>query len=564
MPTRTLQFSKRSRPLDHYSTHNKTRSSRWYSSLTALGIALLSGVLNATPAKSAEEIVISYGPAELYVSIAELNRFATQGEVTPILALYGTILGLEDGTRLRQILQSPLEASPLSIEQFTETPSGQIILTRAGKVLKTDQGENGYSALKTALNQALKRPEGLTILNLLQEFPGQSIRVDLDFSVELVEDLLQILVEDESILEWVEQQALVLGNNRKINFNLPDLRQSGTVQWTESELSFRNPNRERSSPFYVYLPQVETPAPLVIISHGLGSDPKTFSYIAEHLASYGFAVALPEHIDTSANTFNRFFEGFERPPEPSVFENRPLDITYLLNELEQISQSDPTWKDRIDFSKIGVMGQSFGGYTALAVGGAKLNPEKLQSGCFEATDRRVTLNISTLLQCRSIEIAVERNNFRDPRIKAILAINPLASLIFGEEGMSQIQVPLMMIAGTKDYVTPAVPEQIYPYTWLTTPQKYLVLLQPGTHFSLLRERPGRVAVPPQVIGPDPNFAYPYLRALSLIFFQAYLQNESDYFPYLSQSYLNTINTDLFQMSLIEVLTLDEIQQILEN
>ena len=35
--------------------------------------------------------------------------------------------------------------------------------------------------------------------------------------------------------------------------------------------------------------------PLVIVSHGLASRPEDFEEIAQHLASYGFAVALPQH-----------------------------------------------------------------------------------------------------------------------------------------------------------------------------------------------------------------------------------------------------------------------------
>ncbi len=45
----------------------------------------------------------------------------------------------------------------------------------------------------------------------------------------------------------------------------------------------------------IYLPVAQTPRQIIVISHGLGSDRTSFAYLAEHLASYGFVVAVPEH-----------------------------------------------------------------------------------------------------------------------------------------------------------------------------------------------------------------------------------------------------------------------------
>ncbi len=59
----------------------------------------------------------------------------------------------------------------------------------------------------------------------------------------------------------------------------------------------------------------------------------------------------------------------------------------------------------------------------------------------------------------------------------------LDSTIFGRRGMSQIRVPVFLMGGSDDIITPAVPEQIYPFTWLQTPNKYLAIIEKGTHFS---------------------------------------------------------------------------------
>ncbi|NJO71717.1 MAG: hypothetical protein HC825_08605 [Oscillatoriales cyanobacterium RM1_1_9] len=251
------------------------------------------------------------------------------------------------------------------------------------------------------------------------------------------------------------------------------------------------------------------------------------------------------------------------PPDPSAFANRPRDITDLINQLEQRSRTDPAFPGKIDFQNVGVVGQSFGGYTALAVAGAGLNLSTLTQGCRNFINRRISLNLSTLLQCQAIDIAREQTNFRDPRVKGAIAINPLASLVFGETGLGQIQIPVMIISGTNDYVTPAVTEQILPFTWLKTLEKYLVLVEPGTHFSLLDEPRGRT-FPPELIGPDPTLAYPYLQAIALAFFDLHLLNRSAAAAYLTPTYLDQLDEPPFSLSILRQLTAAEIRQAIQS
>ena len=56
----------------------------------------------------------------------------------------------------------------------------------------------------------------------------------------------------------------------------------------------------------LYLPQNQSAAPVVIISHGWGSAKESFAWLAQHLASHGFAVAVPQHIGSDLK-FQRLF-----------------------------------------------------------------------------------------------------------------------------------------------------------------------------------------------------------------------------------------------------------------
>ncbi len=63
------------------------------------------------------------------------------------------------------------------------------------------------------------------------------------------------------------------------------------------------------------------PFPLIVISHGIASDRSSFVYLAEHLASYGFAVAVLEHPGSNAERIQLYFAGLAGPPDAAEFIN---------------------------------------------------------------------------------------------------------------------------------------------------------------------------------------------------------------------------------------------------
>ena len=212
--------------------------------------------------------------------------------------------------------------------------------------------------------------------------------------------------------------------------------------------------------------------------------------------------------------------------------------------------------------RVGIIGQSFGGYTALALAGAPINFAQLDKDCRLEND---TWNVSLLLQCRARGLDRSLYNFTDPRIKAAIAINPISSSILGETSLSKIQIPVMVIAGSADTVAPALVEQIQPFTWLTSPNKYLVLMQNGTHFSTIDQSPQSIFRPsPDVIGPEPALARRYLNGLSLAFMESSLNNQSQFRPYVESSYAKSISRESLGLSILRSLTPQQLQQFLNS
>lgn len=135
----------------------------------------------------------------------------------------------------------------------------------------------------------------------------------------------------------------------------------------------------------------------------------------------------------------------------------------------------------------------------------------------------------------------------------------------GQAGLSQIKIPTMIVAGSDDTIAPALPEQSQPFTWLTTLNKYLVVIKGGTHFSTIEEsHKDVVPIPSDVIGSDPALARLHIEALSVAFFQTYIANQLSYRPYLSAAYANAISREPLQLNLVRSLSSSELEQALKG
>ncbi|MCU0550123.1 MAG: alpha/beta hydrolase [Leptolyngbya sp. Prado105] len=546
------------------------------SKLTKLAFQTISGLTAALalsrPAWSADRIVLSYGILERSVSVSALEAYARQGVLDSDLYVYSQYVDAAQLATLRKALLARADLSPVAVSQFLYTQQGEILLRRLGEVIQPESRDTGFFAIRAALILASAEPEGLTLLNVFRKFPTRGIRIDLQRSLQIANDFGDLIGRTRQATDLVAQIA-----SQEVTplpgGTIPDLTARGAYGFQRNSLRFVDRSRgfvqalgrERVFPVDVYLPIARRQAlprliPVVVISHGLGSDRGTFRYLAEHLASHGFAVAIPEHPGSNAKQLQALVDGTANEvTSPSEFIDRPLDIRFVLDELERKTTSNPQYS-RLNVKQVGVLGQSFGGYTAMALAGAPINFTQLQQSCRpEAVDR--TLNLSLLLQCRAAALPAINYNLGDPRVKAIIAINPISSSVFGQASVSQIRTPTMILAGNADTIAPALPEQIQPFTWLQTNDRYLGVIEQGTHFSNLGQGNDEgVPVPPEVIGPNPAIARRYTNALSLAFFQTYINNQANYRPYISATYARAISQDPLRLSLVQSLTISQLDR----
>lgn len=542
-------------------THLIGKQTVWLKlALRIVSIGLLP-TLSAYPALGAERLKFNYGLLEQSIPISSLETYARTGKVDDDLAAYTRYANKKQLTQLRKVLLTPIPLNEVEVSQFLYTPIGEQLLEKLGKFIQTESNLSGFYAIRAALILSAADQKDFTLLNVLRKFPANAISINLDQSLAIADKLQDLVNQTQNAVVLINQQSQQKATTTSTLNTVPlmDLGKAGSSRLLKQTIILNDLTRNRTFPADIYLPIAQTPRPIIVISHGLGSDRTSFAYLAEHLASYGFVVAVPEHPGSNSKQLQALLTGIaDRVTNPRELIDRPLDIKFLLDELTRLSKSNPTFKGRLNLEEVGVIGQSFGGYTALALAGAKINFEQLKADCPSLED---TLNASLLLQCLAVNLPNAKYNLSDARIKAAIAINPVDSSIFGQASLSQIKIPVMIVSGSSDTVAPALPEQIQPFTWLTTPNKYLALINGGTHFSTIAESPNAtVPVPTQVIGSSPALARRYVRALSVPFFETYVAEQPSYFPYLSTDYVKTISQQPLPLSLIKSLTSEQLQQ----
>ncbi|MEO0377409.1 MAG: alpha/beta hydrolase [Cyanobacteria bacterium P01_A01_bin.17] len=523
----------------------------------AVALGGLSVVLSALPAKGAERIQFFYGPFEPTIQTDDLQHLADTGEVKGSVEAIANHLNPEQLVTLQSFLSLRFEMSPVMVSQFTYSDIGEHLLKRAGEVVQTESFLNGDHALRAALIFAAEDEEGLSIMNIIDQFPQRTIQINFPLAMDVLNENKHLFQASNPMLEALHQrsaaQAIAVSE-----WPDPDPRMTGQYDWKVDTFEFQNPARTVSSLAHLYRPIIPEASaqstPVIVVSHGMASSYQSLIYLATHLAAHGYAVVFPEHPQTTPERFAQMLNGLAMLPKPSTLVERPRDITAVLDTLDQQAQTRPSWQT-LNLESVGVMGQSLGGYTALAAAGAEINRGHLESTCQEDTlAQRPTFNLSVLLQCRFAVIPQSDSlNVQDLRVKAAIALNPITSKVFNKAGLSALDRPTLILSSLNDYFVPALPEQIEPFDWLQNNDAYLITIESGTHFSTLSEAEegqGALPLPDFLLGPEPLLIQPPLQAVTLAFFDRYLLQEFEAETYLNQTYLNTFSTEPFQLNII--------------
>lgn len=184
------------------------------------------------------------------------------------------------------------------------------------------------------------------------------------------------------------------------------------------------------------------PYPLVMFSHGRGSNPLYYAWFAETLAAHGYVVAGLYHY--RANTYDQTIAYLA-----NKLWQRPRDVSLAIDFL----LTDPFFGTHIDAKRIGIAGHSQGGFTSLWIGGAKVNPDKYLA--FQTGWKNNQMVPAHLRDELPLDPAPALD-VHDPRIRGAFAMAPGIIKAFGmdEAGLGQLAIPVYITVGARDTQTP--------------------------------------------------------------------------------------------------------------
>ncbi|MBC3435822.1 dienelactone hydrolase [Pseudomonas sp. BW16M2] len=174
--------------------------------------------------------------------------------------------------------------------------------------------------------------------------------------------------------------------------------------------------------------------PLLVISHGNTGSPMALHDLANGLARQGFVVVAVVHPGDNNRDHSRL-------GTLSNLYGRPLQISAAITA----ARNDRLLAPYLNDGKVGVIGYSAGGETALILSGARPDLERLRRYCEQRpTDADACKTHGVLIADHS-ELAPRA----DPRVGAVMLMAPL-SLMFGRHALAGVQVPALIYSGDND------------------------------------------------------------------------------------------------------------------
>jgi len=500
------------------------RSWRWRRSAAVLNPAIAAAAIATAaiaavaipmahlPLGAAERIAVRFGEAERSLPVVALARFAREGEVDAELRWYLNRLSPADRQALRTALNQSVPVSAVTVANALSTDLGQHTLQQLVKVLDGPPAAM-EQALTSALVLAAARQGELRLLDLLETYPLAVLRINAAAVLSLVHQLSgQLNLQNQ----LYPRLAALGGGPPGPGPDLKPLAATGDQAFAAEPFAFTGRDGTRIEAL-AYLPEgkAASPAPLVVLAPGLNTDMNALLYVGQQLASHGYAVAALNFPFTSAQAVRAVLQGGGAIPDPNAWFGQPHSVSDLIDQVQE------RWGERVDTTAVGVLGQSLGGYTVLALAGAPLDWDHLRQACSALADpNQVVLDPAVVWQCQAPGQVLEQRSFRDSRVRAVVAVNPVSSPIFSGASMAQLAVPVMIIAGSQDVFAPPLSQQLLPYTSVRQPDSLLVLQQNGTHLSFLN---GQASLPAFVLGPDRPLAHWQLQALARAFFDRSLR-----------------------------------------
>lgn len=521
----------------------------------AFGIAVLTAIsiLNegTTSVQAAQIVVVRRGSFTQSIELADLKTYVETGKGSPSLQEVARRLTPEQRSQIQAALKAKYNINQEAARNFVNTGFGNNLSSALASTTPR-QDSAGVQAVKTALIQGAKAPEGLSLISAIEGYPSPRLDIDLDQAFRVVGNFNAAFWQTQAFMAAIAPQ---LAPNRP-QLNLPfDPTQPGSASVQVLNLNLIDWERRREIPVDIYWStQASSAKPLIVFSHGLGSVRTDMRYLAQHLASHGYVVAALEHPGSNEAHVKQALQLKAPLLEGQEFLNRPKDISFILDRLETLNQAPGFLQGKLAPERVMVIGYSLGGTTALSIAGAQMQLAQLKQRC---PGDVLAFSLGENAQCFAKSLPKDRYQLRDPRVKGAIAFSPVTSLLFGETGMSQVAVPTLITAASADKTAPALTEQIVSFDKIPSP-KWLVGVVGATHLSVKDPsttidqagQPDTLYSGGEIVGEEAVDVRNYVKAIALAMAAQLTNDAAKYALFLTPEYAQYASTPAFPIRLV--------------
>ncbi len=186
--------------------------------------------------------------------------------------------------------------------------------------------------------------------------------------------------------------------------------------------------------------------PVIVLSHGAFGSARNYAWIAEYLARRGYVVCGVSHFGESP------VYGVETIDPSTVLDpsDRVVDCSFALDRVLA-----GALLENVDPSRVGALGHSSGGATAIALAGGRFDPAAMARYCASeeaAEDRGCAYG---RLPAAAPARPPAPRLHHDPRIRAVVALDPALGPGFDPDSLSEISIPVHVVGAVDNDFLPA-------------------------------------------------------------------------------------------------------------
>lgn len=241
------------------------------------------------------------------------------------------------------------------------------------------------------------------------------------------------------------------------------------------------PERFAENPVFVGVDVVMQAAPapgrhpVIALSHGLGGGIESIAWLAAALAERGAVVVSVSHPNTTFSDFDL--------TDGARHWTRAQDLSAALD----LVQADPALGPLLDTGRVMAAGFSYGGWTALSLGGARSNHAGFVQTCTDLVDRLVHCDafLAPEVGLADIDPADWNGDHSDARVTHVVAIDP--GFVWGLEAADlDAVIPQVRMIGLGAGAD-RMPATDFDASGLTAllPQARVDRIAPGHHFTAM-------------------------------------------------------------------------------